>query len=185
LTHRGSGEEWIDESLPPQPCLLARGHLEMEAQLKQMHRDQGLRVVILSPGFVYGAGGFLKLTCEMLLAGRYRIMGKGDNYWSLVHIDDLGEAYALALERGRAGESYFLADNQPLRRKDVIYLVADSLGLPRPGHVPNWLMRLYLGSALVEAANASIRLRNDKAKMDLGWSPKLATLEQGLQHIKE
>jgi nucleoside-diphosphate-sugar epimerase len=186
LTHMGHGDDWTDETTPPRPCLLARGHAEMEAELLAMHRDQGLHVLILSPGFVYGAGGLLKTIVDAMLQGRYKIVGNGDNWWSMVHVDDVGEAYALALENGRAGESYFLGDNEPLRRREVIDRIADALGRPRVGRVARCLAGLVIGFPMVEAVGASMRLRNAKAKRDLGWHLRYATFAEGLPNaIKE
>jgi nucleoside-diphosphate-sugar epimerase len=180
LTHSYPADEWIDETKPARPCLLARGHAEMVTELKELERNQGLRVIILSPGFVYGPGGFLKMTVEMLQQRRYRVIGTGQNYWSLVHVDDVSEAYTLALERGRPGANYFLADDQPMRRREVIDCVTDALGLPPAGHVPSWLIGLLLGFPLVEAITASQRLRNDRAKRELGWQPHYASFAKGL-----
>jgi nucleoside-diphosphate-sugar epimerase len=171
LTHAGHGERWLTEDLPPRPCLLAQGHAAMLAELAGLHRDQGLNVVTLSPGFVYGPGGFLRVTAELLVRGRYRVIGDGQNYWSLLHLDDLGEAYALALERGAPGASYFLSDGEPLRRRSVIDHLADALGCRRPGRVPGWLAGVLLGFPLVEALTASQRLRCDRARRQLGWAP--------------
>lgn len=180
LAHRGVGDEWIDEDTPPRPCLLARGHADMVAELEGDWARRGLRTQIISPGFVYGPGGFLKETADMLRAGRYRIIGTGDNYWSLVHVDDLAEAYVLALERGAPGGHYFVADDLPLRRRDVIHRTSDALELPPVGHVPRWIVGLWLGFPLVEAINSPIRMRNSRLKQELGWLPRYTTFSEGL-----
>ena len=142
VVHAGVGEEWIDAAIGRRPCLLARGHAEMVSELAVYHRSRGLRVMVMPPGFVYGAGGFLRETVELLLRGRYRIMGDGANCWSLVHVADLGEAYALALERDSPGENYFVSDKVPLRQREVINRVTDALGLQRVGRVPGWVVGL-------------------------------------------
>lgn len=183
LTHAKYDGEWVDESTAPRPCLLARGHAECEAELLAMHRDRGLRVINVSPGFVYGNGGFLRTTAKMLERGRYRMIGRGDNYWSLVHVDDVGEAFALALERGRAGETYFLADEQPMLRRDFINAVASGLGVSPVAHAPAWLMKLLAGPALVEAITSSFRIRADKARHELGWTPRYESFAAALPDL--
>ena len=180
MVHAGVGEEWIDATTGVRPCLLARGHAEMISELAALHRSRGLRVMVMTPGLVYGAGGFLRETVELLLRGRYRIMGNGANYWSLVHVADLGEAYALALESGSDGENYFVSDKVPLRRREVIDRVTDALGLRRVGRVPAWVVGLWLGFPLVEAINASIRMRSGHAQECLGWVPRYASFDEGL-----
>jgi nucleoside-diphosphate-sugar epimerase len=182
MAHPGQGEEWIDETTPLRPCLLARGHAEMVEELTDLHRRRGLRLLIITPGFVYGPGGFLQETVELLRRRRYRVIGTGTNYWGLVHVDDLGEAYVLALERDSSGANYFVSDDVPLTRRAVIDLVTDALGLPRVGHVPGWLVGLFLGFPLVEAINASIRMRNDRVKQ-LGWIPRYTSFAEGLPPV--
>lgn len=180
MAHRGAGDEWIDEATPLRPCLLAKGHAEMVAELGSLHREQGLRVLVITPGFVYGPGGFLKDTVDMLLRKRYRIIGRGDNYWGTVHVSDLAEVYARALERGQPGDNYFVGDDEPLRRRAVIDCITDALGLRRVGHVPAWLVGLFLGFPLIEAIQASIRIRNAFVKSRLGWTPRYRTFAEGL-----
>jgi nucleoside-diphosphate-sugar epimerase len=183
LTHGKYGGEWIDETAEARPCLLAQGHADREAELLAMHREQGLKVIVVSPGFVYGDGGFLRMTAKLVQRGRYRMIGRGDNFWSLVHVHDVGEAFALALERGRAGESYFLADEQPLLRCDFINAVASGLGVPPVRHAPAWLMKLLAGPALVEAITSSFRIRADKARRELGWTPRYESFIEALPDL--
>ena len=183
MAHAGVADEWISETTPLRPCLLAKGHAEMVELLAGLHRDRGLRVVIVTPGFVYGAGGFIKESVELLRKNRYRVIGSGDNYWSFVHVDDLGEAYVCALERGRPGANYFLSDDVPLQRRETIDRLASELGIARVGNVPNWLAGLWLGFPLVEAINVSIRMRNELAKRELAWTPRYESFSQALPGV--
>jgi nucleoside-diphosphate-sugar epimerase len=180
MAHLAAGDEWINEATPLRPCLLAKGHAEMVAELAGVYRQRGLDVVIVTPGFVCGAGGFLQETVDLLRRGQYRVIGRGDNYWSLVDVEDLAEAYALALERGRAGDNYFVSDDKPLRRREVIDRVTDVLGLPRVGTAPCWVVGLWLGFPLVEAITAPIRMRNQFVKERLGWKPRYDSLIETL-----
>lgn len=185
MAHAGGTEEWISEATPLRPCLLAKGHADMVAELTGLHLDRGLRAMVITPGFVYGAGGFLRETVELLLRGRYRVIGKGANYWGLVHVEDLAMVYVLALERGSPGDNYFVCDDVPMRRREVIDCVTDALGLPRVGNVPGWVVGLWLGFPLVEAINASLRMRNDLVKQRLGWSPRYRSFTDGLPSLLE
>jgi nucleoside-diphosphate-sugar epimerase len=63
-----------------------------------MHAEQGLDVVRLNPGFVYGPGALLRSAfVEQARKGRLRCIGNGPNRWSCVHVDDQGRAYAAPL----------------------------------------------------------------------------------------
>jgi len=183
MAHAGVGDEWISEATPLRPCLLARGHAEMVRELTLLHRSRGLRVLVITPGFVYGAGGFLWETVDLLLCGHYRVIGPGDNYWGLVHVEDLAEAYALALERGTSGANYFVSDDEPLRRRAVIDRITARLGMSRVARVPAWMAGLWLGFPLVNAISTSIRMRNGLVKQHLGWAPRFRSFDEGLSTI--
>jgi nucleoside-diphosphate-sugar epimerase len=185
MAHRAAGDEWMDESTPLGPCLMAKGHAQMVQELTDLHRTRGPRVMVLTPGFVYGPGGFLQETVELLRRGRYRVIGAGTNYWSFVHADDLGEAFALALSHGTAGANYFLSDEQPLRRREAVDAITDALGLARVGHVPGWVVALMLGRPLVEAINCSIRIRSERARAELGWKPSHTLFREELPAVLE
>jgi nucleoside-diphosphate-sugar epimerase len=185
MAHAGGNQEWLSEATPCGPILLAKGHADMVGELVGLHRDRGLRTLSITPGFVYGAGSFLQETVELLSRGQYRVIGRGDNHWGLVHVDDLAEVYALALERGSPGDNYFVSDDVPMRRRDVIDCVSDGLGLPRVGTVPGWVVGLWLGFPLVEAITASLRMRNDFVKQRLGWAPRYRSFTDGLPSVLE
>ena len=74
----------------------------------------GADVVMLYPGVVYGPGELTdgNLVVQMIadhLRGRLPgVIGPGDRLWSYAFVDDVALGHALALERGKAGERYFL-----------------------------------------------------------------------------
>jgi hypothetical protein len=74
-------------------------------------------------------------------------------------------------------------DEVPMRRSDVIHLITDALNLPRVGHVPGWIVGLMMGFPLVEAITSSIRMRNDLAKQQLGWTPRFPSFSDGLPGV--
>jgi nucleoside-diphosphate-sugar epimerase len=183
LTHAKYQGQWIDETAPAWPCRLAAGHAARVQELARWQREYGLDAISVSPGFIYGPGGMLKLTVDLLGRRRYRMIGRGDNYWSLVHVDDVAEGYVRALQHGRPGENYFLSDDQPLTRRVVIDHLCQDLRLPRVGGVPGWLVGAILGSPLVEALTASFRLDASKARQELGWAPRYHTFAEGMHTV--
>jgi nucleoside-diphosphate-sugar epimerase len=106
----------------------------MVEELLPLAQQQHLRVIILSPGFVYGPGGLFKQSFyDTLQKGQLRVFGKGQNYWSIVHVDDLAAAYALAVESEAYGETYNIVDDQPLRLCDLVNTFTDAMNRPRVG----------------------------------------------------
>ena len=115
------GDEWITEQTPLHPSPLGEAHTKMVEELLPLYREQHLRVILLSPGFVYGPGGLFKQSFyDTFQKGQLRIFGKGQNYWSIIHVDDLAAAYALAVESEAYGETYNIIDDQPLRLRDFV-----------------------------------------------------------------
>ncbi len=178
------GNEWITEQTPLHPSPLGEAHTKMVEELLPLSREQHLRVIILSPGFVYGPSGLFKQSFyDTLQKGQLRIFGKGQNYWSLIHVDDLAAAYALAVESQAYGETYNIVDDQPLRLCDLVNTFTDAMGKKRVGSMAPWLLKVLIGGPLVESLVTSFRISNEKAKRELGWQPRYSTFKDGLPGV--
>ena len=178
------GEEWITEETPLHPSPLGEAHTKMVEELLVLFREQGLHVIILSPGFVYGPGGLFKQSFyDTFEKGQLRIFGSGQNYWSVVHVDDLAAAYALAVESTAYGETYNIVDDQPLRLCDLVNTFTDDMGKKRVGSMTPWLLKLIIGGPLVDSLVTSFRISNAKARRELGWQPSFATFHDGLPGV--
>ena len=166
------GEDWIDEATPLTPSPMGVGHAHQAAYLTDRHRHDGLDVIRLSPGFVYGPGGlFAAAFVEQARKSRLRCIGRGANWWSCVHVDDLAAAYVLALTGARSGTAYAVVDDEPLRLRELTDLTTDALGTPRVGSAPPALISLILGRTLVSSLTTSFRIRGTRIRQDLGWEP--------------
>lgn len=167
------GEEWITEATPLSPSPMGEGHAREARLLQQMHEERGLDVVRLNPGFVYGPGGLLRSAfVEQARKGRLRCIGKGANWWSCVHVDDLGRAYAAALAGAQPGAYYAVADASPIRLRDLTDVVTDAMQLPRAGSGPAWLVGLFAGRPLVASLVTSFRVDAARIRAELGWQPE-------------
>ncbi len=132
------------------------------------HREWGLPAVILRPSHVYGPGGWF---AGLLADKMFRIPGKGDNMWDLVHVDDVVSACMLLLEKHPAGEIFHVVDDEPMTMNEFFGHVAAAMGRKRFGHAPVWLAKLLRGSGPITAAVRSARSSNAKLK-GLGWTPR-------------
>lgn len=178
------GEEWITEQTPLHPSPLGEAHTQVVEELLPLFREQHLRVIILSPGFVYGPGGLFKQSFyDTLQKGQLRLFGKGQNYWSLIHVDDLAAAYTLAVESEASGETYNIVDDQPLKLYDLVNTFTDAINQKRVGSMAPWLLKLLIGGPLVDLLVTSFRVSNEKAKRELGWQPRYRTFKEGLPEV--
>lgn len=178
------GDEWITEQTPLHPSPLGEAHTKVVEELLSLFQDRQLHVIILSPGFVYGPGGLFKQSFyDTLLKGQLRIFGKGQNYWSIIHVDDLAAAFALAVESEAYGETYNIVDNQPLRLYDLVNTFTDAMQRKRVGSMAPWLLKLLIGGPLVDSLITSFRISNEKARKELGWQPRYSTFSEGLPGV--
>jgi nucleoside-diphosphate-sugar epimerase len=166
-----------DEPLPVQTPY-GRSKQEGEALLFA----SGLPAVVVRPGHVYGPGGWYEheMLARLRQPGRFAVIGRGDNLWDVLHVDDVARALADALERAPAGEVYHAADDEPIAYYDFMALSAQALGVGPPRRIPAWVARLAAGSSAVTAVVRSARTSNAKLKRELGWAPRYPSARDGV-----
>jgi NAD+-dependent farnesol dehydrogenase len=113
----------------------------------------GRDVVLLYPGVVYGPGDMTdgNLVARLLtdhLNGRLpALIGPADRLWSYSFVEDVAEGHALALEKGKAGERYFLCgENRTLTELFALVEQLTAVAAPRR-HIPFGVASL-LGRAM-------------------------------------
>ena len=166
------GDELITEQTPLAPSPMGQGHAREAAALQKLHDERGLDVVRMNPGFVYGPGGLLKTALvDQARRGRLRCIGPGRNWWSCVHVEDLGRAYAAALTKAAPGSYYAVADSEPIRLRDLTDVVTDAMQTKRVGSSPPWLVALFAGRPLVASLVTSFRVDARRIRAELDWRP--------------
>jgi nucleoside-diphosphate-sugar epimerase len=171
------GSSWIDEGTPQRPAPLGAGDADVARHLLALREERGLDVVFVALGLVYGPGGLFE---RALLDPRARVVGWGGNYLSCVHVDDAARAVAAALQRGTAGMTYLAVDDEPMTQRAVADAAADAAGRPRPGTASLGVAGARVGFPLARSLAASQRVRNARAKAELGWAPRFPTLREGV-----
>jgi dihydroflavonol-4-reductase len=110
-----------------------RSKYEAEQAVLAMLRDHGLPAGIVNPAAPVGPRDIKPTPTGRMIrdAANGRIPAYVDTGLNVVHVDDVAEGHALALERGRIGERYILGgENLPLR--DLLALVAEVAGRQPP-----------------------------------------------------
>jgi nucleoside-diphosphate-sugar epimerase len=149
---------------------------------EQLLRESGLPHAIVRPSHVYGSGGWYvqEFVKRLLQPGRFAVIGKGDNWWDVVRVEDVAAALVSAAEAAPDGAVYHVVDDEPIRFYDFIALTAKALGVGPPRRVPAALARLIGGRHAVTAVVRSARSSNALLKQELGWTPRFPTSEQGV-----
>ena len=166
----GDRKEAITEATPVKPTGNSMFNWQAERAALEANKPGALEVVVLRPGMVYGDGGWFREMVDEIRAGTYRVPGDGANHWSPLHIDDCGEAFRVALERGRAGEVYLAADDEPVTLRAFVNLVAGALGATAPAATtPQEAVRVH-GEATGRHLMANQRVSSARLRA-LGWAP--------------
>jgi nucleoside-diphosphate-sugar epimerase len=164
----------------PLPVRTPYGRSKQECE--RMLLDSGLPVVVLRPSHVYGPGGWYahELIPRLRQPGRFAVIGRGENMWDVVHVDDVVGALALAVEHAPSGSIYHVVDDEPISFYDFMSTSAEALGVGPPRRIPAALARLVAGANAVDAVTRSARSSNAKIKAELGWRPRFATAREGV-----
>src|SRR5207245_1682920 len=144
----------------------------------------GLPPVIVQPGVNYGPGDTSEIrpTFVRYLQGKLRAIPKRTAYcWA--HVEDTARAHILAMERGRAGETYIIA--APLNTLiDAVEVAERITGIPAPWfHASPGFLRaivaLSRSERLRDLAGVTYLGNNQKARRELGFDPR--PLDDGLR----
>src|SRR5262249_21978831 len=109
--------------------------VESEHLVLRYHREHGLPVVVLRPGFIYGPRDrtVMPQLIEKLRRREVRYLGDGRAAMNTIYVGNLVEAVSLALERpDAAGEVFNLTDGEFVSKRQFIGAIVNGLGLPQP-----------------------------------------------------
>ncbi len=164
----------------PLPVSTPYGRSKQEGE--RIVLESGLAAVVVRPSHVYGPGGWYaeELVARLRQPGRFAVIGRGENLWDMVHVDDVVAALALAIETAPPGSTYHVVDDQPISYYDFMALTAATLAVGRPRRIPAALARVIAGANAVDAVLRSARSSNAKIKDELGWRPRFASTREGV-----
>ncbi len=139
--------------------------------------------VVIRPSHVYGSGGWFaqEMVARLRSPGRFAVVGRGDNLWDVVHVEDVAAAcIAAAADPAADGQVFHCADDQPITYYDFMALTARALGVGPPRRVPAFAAQLVAGRHAVAAVTRSARSSNAKLKRALGWAPSYPSAREGV-----
>jgi dihydroflavonol-4-reductase len=160
---------------------------------------QGLPVVLVQPGLVYGPGDTAQTgayIAQVVAGRRPMVPAAGGVCWA--HVDDVARGHVLAMERGEPGRSYMLAGPRATLA-DGLTRVARIAGTKGPVVLPERLVRL--GARAVGPLGRVVPLPPDyaaetmraglatyygspaRAERELGWRAR--SLDEGLRETVE
>ncbi len=196
----------VDETAPlrpdskaPYPATKAKA----EIAVREASRE-GFEAVVLRPRFVWGKGDttLLPEMVSTVEAGKWAWIGGGRTVTDTAHVDNVVEGLVLAAERGRAGEAYFLTDDEPVVFREFVTEMLRTQGVEPPDRsLPGWTAAPL--ATIAEGAWRLLPLSGEppmnkfrswlltqectidisKAKAELGYAP-LVSHERGLEEMR-
>ncbi len=136
MAYRDGGSDWLDETTwidqSPERREVCHPVAIMESMMRLYARQpKPMRWTILKGGIFVGPGTFQQDVVEQIRRGALVVPGDGSHYVSLVHVEDVADAYVIALERAPAA-SIFNISAEPLTYGEYVDAIADRLGVPHP-----------------------------------------------------
>jgi len=142
----------------------------------------GIEGIVLRYGFFYGPGtayaadGHL---CREVAKRRIPLIGGGTGVFSFIQIDDAATATVAAIDGGTPGAIYNIVDDEPAPGSEWIPVYAEAMGAKPPRRVPRWLGRMIGGRTAVMMMTQTRGASNERAKKELGWSPRYPSWRTG------
>jgi len=137
--------------------------LDAEKYLRDNSLKNNIDFAVVHFGDVYGPGGwFNEMLVKRLQKNTFRIPAGGDYYKGFVHVDDAVGSMIAVLEQKSFGESFIVADSQPVTFKEFSNFTADQIGAKHPGSVPTFLAKAVLGGDLIKLLTTSMKVSNEK-----------------------
>ena len=166
--------------------------------------QKGLDVAILRPAAIYGPGDPERwgMLFRQVAKGRFFMLGSGEVTYHPLYIDNLIDAFMLAMEKKESnGQTYLIADEHYYAINDIVETIADVLGVNVTViHLPYW--PAWVAAVGTEIASGMLRIQPplfrrridwfkqnrafdiSKAKRELGYQPSV-DLRTGLSRTAE
>ncbi len=160
----------VSETSPAEPATpTGQILLAVEKLLLDAFREQHFPAVLLRVAGIYGPerGHYLL----QFLKGEAAIPGRGERYLNMIHRNDVIGGILAVLKSGRAGETYNLVDDEPVRQIHFFRWLSETLGKPMPPFVAE--------TATAKRGDANRKILNRKLKMELGCALRYPTFRQG------
>ena len=144
--------------------------------------DAQVEGVVLRYGSFYGPGTYFApggLYASMLSRRLLPVAGDGAGRFGLVHIDDAAAATVAALD-GPVG-IFNVVDDVPAPASEWLPYVATLLGAKPPRRVPEAVARVGAGKFLAYLMCDQPAVSNERARTELGWSPRFPDWHDGLR----
>lgn len=169
--HGNTNGKLVDETTPLNPAKMVAWRTDVEQMVINAENVKGL---VLRPGCVYGKrGGLTGLWFGPADSGEnFNVPGDGSNHWTMVHVDDLADAYVRLAESGLTGEIFDISDRSRSSVSDMVHAVAKAAGYNKEINFQSLKVAEKQLGGLAEAIALDQHVDGGKARRMLDWQPK-------------
>jgi len=155
----------------------------MERQVLEASARGALEGVVLRYGLFYGHDApSTTAMIDMVRKRRLPVIRGDAGQLPVINIEDAVSATVRALDAATPGAAYDIVDDRAVSLTEIVEAIAEYTGSAPPRRVPAWLPRL-IAPYMARMTSVRMPLSNAKAKADLGWRPKYATMRDGLAQM--
>ena len=173
-----------DESAPVNPIELSAWRPEHERRVLDA-ASPTLRTIVVRPGVVYGGGrGIVGEILKDAANSLIRVIGSGENRWSLIYDRDLADLYVRLVEHADASGIYHANDEGDERVNEIVAAISEhAKTTPSVRHVPLTEAKQKMGP-YAEALALDQVVRSPRARA-LGWVPSLKSVSGNAARLFE
>jgi len=179
------GNEWVTENSELAPIGYERTISGAYWHIDKTSRKARIPLLNIFTGWVYGSGGWFEAMARGIKNGSMRVVGEGNNFMSLIHIDDLAAAYSALAEKMPFGERYALVDDNPVTQRELADCMAKTLGVTAPRNMEIAAYARLAGELAAESMSCSCRMSGARMKKHLLTELKYPTIDSGVPQAIE
>lgn len=159
LAYGSHGEEPVTEETPLTPTSFSRDYHRAEVPWLRARRHHDVAVIVARPAWVLGRGAWFEAFYRRFIAaeGAVPLYGPGDNWMSIVHVDDCAGQLEHAARHALPMSVVNVFAGPPLRQVELAERLARLTSLPVRRVSVEELERRH-GRAVVEAFTFSARI---------------------------
>jgi len=173
------GETLVTEESPPGDDFLAKVCIEWEKNALKA-KEKGGKVIITRFGIVLGKGGMLSKILPVFKWGLGGTLGKGNQWFSWIHIDDLISAILFLIKHEKEGIYNFVSP-KPVTNKEFTKTLGNILKRPAFFKVPLFVMKFLFGE-VANVITSSVKAY-PKNLLEAGFKFKFENIEDALENL--
>jgi uncharacterized protein len=170
LNYPEFGGQWLTEKTGLNRSPANWGKLFSDSISFLQNFKQTPTTLLLFGGIIYSSEGvFANKTVPYMFGKQYAIIGKGDNWIQLTHVDDAAAAIAHLIEKNFSEPLINIVDDKPISQKEFFGLLSYQQHISKPIPVPQFIGKTLFGDIVSNSLSQSYRAKNDLLKSTGYW----------------